>query len=35
MEQCNRGLKMNIKYNTILGIIMVAIALILHWLGII
>ena len=30
-----RGMKRNIKYNTILGIILVAIALLLQWLGII
>lgn len=30
-----KGMKRNIKYNTIIGIILVAIAFILHWLGII
>lgn len=35
MDRYFRGMKKNIKYNTILGIILVAIALILQWLGII
>ena len=35
MDRYFRGMKRNIKYNTILGIILVAIALILQWLGII
>lgn len=35
MDRYFRGMKRNIKYNTILGIILVAIALLLQWLGII
>lgn len=35
MDRYFKGMKRNIKYNTILGIILVAIALLLQWLGII
>lgn len=35
MDRYFKGMKRNIKYNTIFGLILAAIALLLQWLGII